>query len=535
MLTPLKKHHIVLVLFILCTKLQIYSQTIGLVYHDTEVSDGYTLFTPSFNNKVYLVNNCGETVNEWTFNEQPGLTCYLLENGNLLRAGKNHLETRDWDNNIVWSFDMEAAGYKQHHDIEPLPNGNILCILNDRYSSSEMIAAGKNPSFVNNQVKIDKIIELQPVGTNNAVIVWEWKFMDHLIQDHDNTKLNFGAIIDHPELFDINFNNLNTDITHVNGIDYNSGLDQIILSARHMNELYIIDHSTTTLEAANHSGGNANKGGDFLWRWGNPLAYKQGTTLNQKLFLQHDAKWVETGYTDEGKISVFNNDGDGSASFSSVHLISPDIVNNIYQKENNIFKPSTYEWSWQGSILGTVVNEGRKSGAHSLPNGNFIITETSQGRVSEIKKNGTLIWSYINPSVSGTNILNQFEIATSENNIFRGEKYPSDYIGFFGKNLTPNGIIENQNSISNNCINQLNIGEIELKTVLVQNPIQENKIQFNQIIDLDAATIIDLNGRVVSKFFNIKSNHITIKLESSIYLLKLQKGNSIKFLKVINH
>lgn len=535
MLTPFKKYHIVLALFILCTKLQIYSQTIGLVYHDTDVSDGYTLFTPSFNNKVYLVNNCGEVVNEWTFNEQPGLTCYLLENGNLLRAGKNHLETRDWDNNIVWTFDMEATGYKQHHDIEPLPNGNILCILNDVYSSSEMIAAGKDPSFVNSQVKTDKIIELQPIGNNGAVIVWEWKFMDHLIQDYDNTKGNFGAIIDHPELMDINFNNLNTDITHVNGIDYNSNLDQIILSARHMNELYIIDHSTTTLEAANHSGGNANKGGDFLWRWGNPQAYKQGTTLSQKLFLQHDAKWVESGYTDEGKISVFNNDGDGSAAFSAVHLITPHIVNDIYQKENNIFNPSSYEWSWQGDILGETMDEGRKSGAHSLPNGNFIITETSQGRISEIKKDGTLIWSYVNPTVSGTTILNQFDIATSDNNIFRGEKYPSNYIGFLGKDLTPNGTIENQNSISNNCINLLTINQVELKTIIVNNPVEDNIIQFNRIVDLDTVTIIDLNGRIVSEFFNVQNNHISTTLDSSIYILKLQKGSSIKYLKIIKY
>ena len=533
MLTPIKKKYLLLVLFILWTKQHVYSQTIGLVHHTTEVSDGYILFTPSFNNKVYLINNCGETVNEWTFNEQPGLTCYLLENGNLLRAGKNYLETRDWDNNIVWSFDMETAGYKQHHDIEPLPNGNILCILNDIYSSSEMVSAGKDPSFVNNQVKIDKIIELQPIGNNNAVIVWEWKFMDHLIQDYDNTKLNFGNIIDHPELIDLNFNDLSSDITHVNGIDYNSSLDQIILSARHMNELYIIDHSTTTWEAASHSGGNANKGGDILWRWGNPRAYKQGTTLNQKLFLQHDAKWIETGYTDEGKISVFNNDGDGSAAFSSVHILTPDIVNNIYQKENNIFKPSSFEWSWQGSILGSIVDEGRKSGAHSLPNGNFIITETSAGRISEIKKDGTLIWSYVNPTGAGTNIYNQFVTPTSDNNLFRGEKYPSNYIGFSGKNLSPSGIIENQNSTSTSCINSLTIDEIELKTIKIKNPSEHNIIQFNKIVNLDSVTIIDLNGKIVSEHLNLKSDHITATLEPSIYFLKLKKKNTVQYLKIL--
>ena len=57
---------------------------------------------------------------------------------------------------------------------------------------------------------------------------------------------------------------------HCNGLDYNSALDQIALSCRGMNEVYIIDHSTTTEEAVGHTGGNAGKGGDILYRWGNP-------------------------------------------------------------------------------------------------------------------------------------------------------------------------------------------------------------------------------------------------------------------------
>jgi len=518
----------------------VYGQTIGLLDYDIEATDGYTLFTPEKNTKAFLINNCGELINQWTFNERPGLTCYLLENGNLLRSGKNYLETRDWDNNLIWSYDMQSAGYNQHHDIEPLPNGNILCLLKHSYTPAEIITEGRNPANIGAEFILDEIIELQPVGSNNATIVWEWKFIDHLIQDYDNSKQNFGVVVDHPELIDINFidpsiANHNTDFTHVNGIDYNSSLDQIILSTRHLSELHIIDHSTTTSESENHSGGNSNQGGDFLWRWGNPQVYQQGTIANQKIFLQHDSKWVESGYIDEGKISVFNNGGDGSFSFSSVHLVTPEINSGVYVKENNTYKPTNFEWSWQGSILGDLVQEGKKSGAHSLPNGNFIICETSLGRISEIKKDGTLIWSYKNPTGAGNNIYNQFTTSTNDNSLFRGEKYPNSYIGFLGKDLTPSGIIENQNSNSNSCINLLDINEIELNTILVQNPIQENRIQFNKIANLDSVTIIDINGRIVSEFFNVQNNHISTTLEASIYILKLQKGNSIKHLKIIKY
>ncbi len=255
--------------------------TVGLRFHDDLVTEGYTLFTPEKNTNVYLINDCGEKVNEWNFTDRPSLTAYILENGNILRAGKSVVEIRDWDDNVIWSY----AVVDQHHDTEPLPNGNILCLLWDRYSDAEMIAMGRNPATVGEEMLLDKIIEIQPVGTNDANVVWEWKFSDHFIQDFDNTKLNFGIVADHPELLDLNFVDANVpnqdiDYTHANGLDYNAALDQIIISVRHLNEIYIIDHSTTTAEAVGHSGGDSNLSGDFLWRWGNPQVYGQGNGTN---------------------------------------------------------------------------------------------------------------------------------------------------------------------------------------------------------------------------------------------------------------
>ena len=70
---------------------------------------------------------------------------------------------------------------------------------------------------------------------------------------------------DHPERVDINFyRNTRADWLHMNAIDYNPQLDQIILSVKNFSEVWIIDHSTTTLEAAGSSGGNSGMGGDIL-------------------------------------------------------------------------------------------------------------------------------------------------------------------------------------------------------------------------------------------------------------------------------
>ena len=97
----------------------------------------------------------------------------------------------------------------------------------------------------------------------------------------------------HPELIDLNFRlsqvsgsayEPSSDWMHSNGIDYNPELDQIVLSARNFSEVWIIDHSTTTAEAAGHGGGKSGKGGDLLYRWGNPRAWRTGTRDDQQLF-----------------------------------------------------------------------------------------------------------------------------------------------------------------------------------------------------------------------------------------------------------
>lgn len=503
--------------------------TVGLQYFDESAFDGLMLFTPEGNHSVYLINNCGEKIHEWTFTEKPALTCYLLENGNLLRAGKTSIEIRDWENNVVWSFLKSKLDQNQHHDIEPLPNGNILCVLNDAYSDSVMIALGRDSNLVDPNFRLDKIVEIKPIGADSAEVVWEWKFIDHLIQYVDSTKPNFGVVAEHPELLDVNFDNgYFNDWTHVNAVDYNEDLDQIIISARHLNEIYVIDHSTTTLQAKGSSGGNSNKGGDFLWRWGNPQVYQQGSSSNQKLFLQHDAKWVEKGYLDEGKISVFNN-GDGQ--FSSVHLIEPNINNGNYQLANNQFEPQDFDWTFSGSILGEVINEDKKSGAQSLPNGNFLICETSKGRISEVDKQSNLVWSYVNPT--GDTILSQFE-TPSLNTLFRGEKYPLDYDGFAGKDLTSKGIIENENSISVNCIQSVGIDEIEVKNISTNNPIMDGTIYFNQLTNADKLLIHDINGKIVFESFNYSGNQLKVKLKPGFYFFNIWKRDEVNRIKFIS-
>ncbi|PHR74152.1 MAG: hypothetical protein COA67_01955 [Lutibacter sp.] len=280
-----------------------FSQTVGVLRNDSGSYNGYTILAPVRSTETYLINNCGQVVNQWSSAYTTGASVYLLENGNLLRTCKidnadisfggvgGRIELYDWDSNLIWEYNYSSPTFSQHHDIFPLNNGNILMLAVTTMDMNEAIQSGRDPSKLEDgKLYNEQIVELEPIGSNQANIVWEWNIKDHLIQDFDASKDNFGVIADNPQLLNINF--LMTSTTdanwlHVNSIQYNEDLDQIVLSTRHLSEIYIIDHSTTTAEAATDSGGTYGKGGDLLYRWGNKEAYNKGTSTDRTLYAQH--------------------------------------------------------------------------------------------------------------------------------------------------------------------------------------------------------------------------------------------------------
>ena len=263
--------------------------TVGLLLNTERAFDGYTLFSPMAAGDAYLIDNEGRPVHSWDIRSAGGATPYLLEDGSIIRANGGFSQWA-WDGTLVWDFDYPFVG---HHDIEVLPNGNVLVLAYEYMTAAEAIAAGRDPDALNTgELVSEKIVEVRQTGLTTAEIVWEWRVWDHLIQDFDPTKDNFGVVGDHPELIDINFGETNPtgnddDWLHANSVDYNPELDQIVVSVRQFGELWIIDHSTTTEEAASDSGGRSRRGGGILYRWGNPQAYRAGGPEDQQLFVQH--------------------------------------------------------------------------------------------------------------------------------------------------------------------------------------------------------------------------------------------------------
>ncbi|MEO0078451.1 MAG: aryl-sulfate sulfotransferase [candidate division WOR-3 bacterium] len=428
------------------------SRTMGLMLKDSGAFTGYTLFTPMPYNKTYLIDNDGHMVHSWQAETRPGLSAYLLENGLLLRTqfdsgpylrgggAGGRVELVDWDGNVTWSYTYSGPTFRQHHDATALPNGNIMMIAWETKTRAEAIAAGRNPQTIYQSFIVDHIIEVDP---RTDSIVWQWHSWDHLIQDFDPTKANYGVVRDHPELIDINGGMSGTyDWTHCNTITYNAQFDQVMISPRYFCEIWVIDHSTTTEEARGHTGGRYGRGGDLLYRWGNQEAYKRGTGYDRKLFQQHDPQWIDSGLPGAGHILVFNNgNARPTGEYTSVDEIVPpmDSLGFYHLRSDSTFGPDSACWSYR---LPSELMSDHVGGCQRFENGNTIVCAGPFGTFLEVTPEMRLVWKYINPvTASGPLEQGQF-VPPLSNEVFRVRRYSPDYPGLAGRTLTPQGPIE---------------------------------------------------------------------------------------------
>jgi hypothetical protein len=439
---------------------------LGLQVNKPEAFQGYTLVFPLQSTKTYLIDMQGRVVHEWVSKYTAGQEAYLLDNGHLLRPAKlsesealfagpaagGRVQEFTWDGQLIWDFKFHNARQLQHHAITRLPNGNVLLVVWERKTAREAGAAGVKPGLAGSgETLADSIIEVRPRGKTGGEVVWEWHAWDHLIQDHDASKANYGDVAAHPELIDVNFGrnalpafvNLTQflapppsgneqkktepkndaleqlkgigyigaggaqrfagffpDWTHVNAVAYNANLDQIMISPREFSEIWIIDHSTTRAEAAAHSGGRSGKGGDLLYRWGNPRAYRAGKATDQRLFSQHDAHWISAGLPGEGHLLVFSNGGgrpDGNYSSVDEVVLPVDAQGHYERIPGKAFGPDKPVWSYTGKRKSDFFAP-LMSGAQRLPNGNTLICTGFSGTIFEVTSAKDLVWSYVNPA-----------------------------------------------------------------------------------------------------------------------------------------
>lgn len=543
--------------------IQAFSQTrtAGLFINDTaKTYIGYTLFAPKQNTMTYLINNEGCKVHEWTASKYPpGQSVYLLENGDILRTcmtpgnlgtggGEGgRVEEYNWNDSLIWSLDYSTTTYMQHHDIKRLPNGNIIMLVVEKKTLAEIIATGfdtskfQEPDFWQKQMMLpDCVVEIHPTLPSGGTVVWEWHVWDHLIQSFDISKSNYGVPSAHPELIDAAGDHKNLPLfwNHMNSIDYNSSLDQIALSVRGNSEVWIIDHSTTTAEAKGHTGGIHSKGGDLLYRWGNPITYGAGTVNNQMYYQQHDVEWVKTGCPGAGDLTCFNN-GVGR-NYSTIDEITPpvDASGNYSLDSGTAFGPTGLTWTYEATPPTSLYSQDI-SGAQRLPNGNTLIDEGTLGTFMEVTSAGEVVWKYINP-VDKAGVITQGDTIPDDpthpgekmNSVFRVYKYAPEYAAFTGRDLSPGDFIEKYPTSADDKINNLP-SSFELfqnypnpfnPSTTIRYSISRQgsvTIKIYNLLGEEILTLVNTNKPAGSYSVKLNSNN----LASGIYLYRMESGN----------
>jgi Arylsulfotransferase (ASST) len=413
----------------------------GLRLKTARATQGLTLFAPLTSETTYAIDMDGQVKRTWKSKFVPSGWLYLLENGHILRGGSDlgasgfsgggaggRLQEFTWDGELVWDFTYNNDRLP-HHDVAVLPNGHIVAICWERKTPEESRQAGRREGFVpKDGLWPDMLVEFEKQGRGGAKIVWEWHMWDHRVPG--------GSASEHPELIDINADLIGTatapqdppgDMFHTNAIAYNAELDQFILSVPRFNEAWVIDHSTSTQQAAGHSGGRSGKGGDLLYRWGNPQAYGRGTAAQQLFGFQHNARWVEPGLPGAGHMMVFSNRTPREkGAYTKVYEFAPpvDRAGRYTLADGEPYGPAEPVWTYSAPNF----DANYISGAQRMANGNTFITSGPQGRFFEVTSQGEIVWEYWSP-YSGSGSGAGPNGSANPFSVFRATRVPANHPG----------------------------------------------------------------------------------------------------------
>lgn len=548
--------HLLSIFFIALSSTVFAQNTVGLLSHDpSKAYDGYNLIYPHNQPNVYLLDNCGRIVHTWEDEAdfRPGNMAYLMPDGRLIKTkrpaavadnpiwaggGGATVEIRTWDNELLWEFTINNEQERLHHDIAITNEGNILMIVWEVKTAEEAIQAGRDPeNLPDGELWPDYVLEVKPLDNNDYEIVWEWHVWDHLIQDFDATKDNFGVVEDHPELVDINYDTSNgaDDWMHTNAIDYDPVNDMIMLSVPTFHELWMIDHTTSTEQAASSNGGLGGRGGDLLYRWGNPAAYKQGTAADQKLFYQHDTHWIDdylnATHPNYRKIGIFNNRV--GADISTINVIDPgfDMYDWSFSFDGNVFGPENFTSTASHPNPQANWSTGLSS-VQFLPNGNALVCVGRFGYTFELTPDNEVVWEYKTPLVAGQAASQGDTLSINNNLTFRMSRIPTDFEAFDGRDLQPKGYIEN-NPDSTFCGLLSSLDDMPMKDLRIY----PNPTNDMVVVEWDGGykiilEVYDVLGNQVKRIQTTGGRHFMDlnDLQAGMYFIRINNGELQKLI-----
>lgn len=376
--------------------------------------------------KTMLVNQAGDTVHTWANVGSP-YAAFLTDSGTVLYgtgsgtgpgAPYKSMTEADWNGNVKrsWTWTSSTSG-TLHHAINYMPNGHWLAVgyelltnagLKDTMSRSLGIAS--SAVTYTGTVYNEHVMEYDPVA---GKVVWDWSAAKHFSATPHPRRINvnkFSSGAGGPGGFG------GGDVLHINSVSYDPVHDLILVSVHMMNEIFILDHSTTT--PSDTTSGKYKHGGDILFRWGAPSNFgAKGSTICDVV---HGGNFVPAGYANAGNPMFFCNSDNGvlfptAKTHSVAYELQPALVDSGFVMNDSGFKASVaFDWF---STTGNYESDGNFGFPQRLANGNTVISFSKSGRMVEIS-DGAIVLEYTGCSYM----------------MFRASRYPTSYPGI--RNLT---------------------------------------------------------------------------------------------------
>jgi len=347
------------------------------IYKPEKAYNGFTLFAPMTQvpSNVWLIDMQGRFVHRWQMPYAPGVYGILLQNGNLLYAGKDPagpvpdfggsagvLLEVDWNGNLVWKYEDPYLS----HDFFRMDNGNTMVLrwtpMPDEIAAK--VKGGVPGTERQGVIWSDVLQEISPDGK----VVWEWLAYEHFDPEID---------VLCPLCPRDRWGQANACYVMPDG--------NIIVSYAFMDLIEIVDKAT----------------GDIKWRWGGA----------GKLGFQHNPTVL-----DNGNILLFDNGRHRPLAPDYTRVIEINPTTNEIEWEYKADPPTDFYASFIG-------------GCQRLPNGNTLICEGPKGRFFEVTPAGETVWEYINP------FYYQYSRFGLTNMTFRAYRYGPDYPGLKGTGL----------------------------------------------------------------------------------------------------
>lgn len=330
-------------------------------FHASSVDDGLTIFSSGHAPVVYLISLAGEVVHKWEITFEELWPCdlpfeaseehkqfirraHVFPNGDLLAVFEYiGIVKLDRDSNVLWK-----SPNQNHHDFAVAADGSIVTLVRRRLTSKEV--ARKYPGFESPGSGIfdDQVAFLDPSGVElKRVSLFEAFY-----------RSDYAPSLS-PKIY-------RNDVFHANSVDIIEGHQE--QSGIAAGEILVSLHGLNAIVSVDVEEGRVSWMLSGKWRG------------------QHQAQLLANGNI----LLLDNYGGNRQAPLkldqSEVLEINPLTQEIVWRYGGSDESPFYTHW------LGYV---------QRLPNGNTLVTESTQGRIFEVTTQGRIVWEYLNPHRAG--------------------------------------------------------------------------------------------------------------------------------------